>query len=62
MRKTQISRHGYGQLIGKGEFSAVYRKESEPFVTILSNDPVKECMSLDMFPHDSLFPPIERIV
>lgn len=47
-------------LIGKGTFSTVYRKGSSKKVTVLSNDPVKECMSLGWFPKTRLFPKVER--
>ena len=51
----------YGKLIGKGAFSKVYRKDDEPFVTVISSDYVKECLSWGWMPDDSLFPKVERI-
>lgn len=46
--------------IGKGAFSTVYR-ETETTVLIVSDDPVKECMSLGWFPNSPLFPKVERL-
>ena len=48
------------ELIGRGQFSTVYRKNSST-VLIKSTDPVKECMALGWFPSCRLFPKIKRI-
>jgi hypothetical protein len=51
---------GY-KMIGKGSFSKVYRRGNENSVLIISNDPVKECMSFGWFPKSRLFPTVERL-
>lgn len=33
----------YGELIGKGSFSFIFRKSGEDFVTVFSRDKIKEC-------------------
>lgn len=50
-----------GKLIGKGTFSKVYRQGNSDTVTVLTNDPVKECLSHGWMPQDSLFPAVEAI-
>lgn len=47
--------------IGKGAFSSVFRKGDSNNVLIISNDVVKECISLGWFPKSRLFPKIERL-
>ena len=53
--------HNYGELIGSGAFSKVYRRGTSGVVTVVSRDPVKECMSLGWFPSSKLFPRITRV-
>lgn len=47
--------------IGQGSFSNVFRKGNSKEVLIISNDPVKECMSFGWFPKTRLFPTIARV-
>lgn len=47
-------------LIGRGMFSAVYRKNVKT-VLIKSIDPVKECMALGWFPSSRMFPKTTRV-
>ena len=48
------------KLIGKGTFTKAYLKDKHT-VILHSVDPIKECMSLGMFPNSRLFPKIERL-
>lgn len=55
-----ISTKGHRR-IGKGAFSSVYRKGTSNTVLIISDDPVKECMSLGWFPGGRLFPKVDCV-
>lgn len=50
----------YGKMIGRGAFSKVYKNQGEDFVTIVSNDPAKDCAALFPVCSDH-FAKIERI-
>lgn len=51
----------YSNKIGEGQFSKAYLQKDSKTVVLTSKDPVKECMSLGMFPNSRFFPKIERI-
>ena len=51
----------YGELIGNGLFSKVYRKGNDPFVTVVSRDPAKEAFSFDWHTPHHLIPEITAI-
>ena len=48
------------KLLGKGGFTTAYLLGNGT-VEIISNDPIKECMSLGWFPRGRLFPKIKQI-
>jgi len=49
------------KLIGKGSFTKCYLNTCEETVTLISCDPIKECMSQGWFPESSLFPKVEHV-
>lgn len=51
----------YGKQIGKGTFTTVYRQDNSDTVTIITNDPVKECLSHGWFPENTLFPTVAAV-
>ena len=51
----------YGKQIGKGLFSTVFKKDAEDFVTIITDDRIKECMAYFGLGGSDLFPSVERL-
>ncbi len=49
------------KLLGKGAFTKCYLNTCETSVTLISCDPVKECMSNGWFPESELFPTVEYV-
>lgn len=49
------------KLIGKGSFTKCYLNTCETSVTLVSCDPIKECMANGWFPEHELFPTVEHV-
>ena len=49
------------KLLGKGAFTKCYLNTCETSVTLISCDPIKECMSNGWFPESELFPTVEYV-
>ncbi len=49
------------KLIGKGAFTKCYLNTCETTVTLITCDPIKECMTHGWFPESELFPVVQHL-
>lgn len=49
------------KLIGKGAFTKCYLNTCETSVTLVTCDPIKECMAHGWFPESELFPEVQQL-